>query len=62
MSTPIQQKQRVRARKLLNDAANALADLRNERLNLGKETREAINEATTQVSNAQSELDAQPGA
>jgi hypothetical protein len=62
MSTPIQAKQRVRAQKLLNTASDALYALVNERLNLGSETKEAINAARSQIQIADAELHAQPGA
>ena len=62
MSTPIYAKQRLRAHKLLNAAADALRTLRNERLNLSDETEKAVNEASQQVFNAGNELDSQPGA
>jgi hypothetical protein len=62
MSTPIYAKQRLRAHKLLNTASDALRAIVNERLNLGKETTEAINDARQSIQNAGNELDCQPGA
>ncbi len=62
MSTPIYAKQRLRAHKLLNTASDALRAIVNERLNLGSETIEEINNARQSIQNAGNELDCQPGA
>lgn len=62
MSTPIYAKQRLRAHKLLNTAADALRALVNERLNLGEETIKEINDARQAIQNAGNEIDCQPGA
>jgi len=58
----ISQKQRIRARKLLNTATEALSALVNERLNIGNLTSEEVHAARQSLQNAQSELDAQPSA
>ena len=62
MSKPITASNRTRARKLLQDAAERLTDLKTERLQLSKETMDCITDAALKINFAQQEIEAQPSA